>query len=68
MRVRLHIDQVVLKGVGAHERGALAATLQREFARRFSVPGAARCLESQDTASAFASDAIRAAISKREVP
>jgi len=68
MRVRLHIDRLVIRGAGALDRSALAASLQREFTRRFSVPGSAQRLTGPDAATRFAGDAIRAAISKGGLP
>jgi hypothetical protein len=58
MRIRVHIDRLVLKGFGASDRNALATGIEREFTRQFSAPGVAEQFARRDTAARFAREAV----------
>jgi hypothetical protein len=45
-RVHLHVDELVLRGVAFEDRRRVAAAIERELARRLSIPGAIERLTS----------------------
>lgn len=46
-RVTIHIDQVSVDGATGADRGALAAAIERELARRLSAPAVVKALTSR---------------------
>ena len=58
MRVRVHIDRLVLKGFEASDLQALATGIERELARQLSIPGAAERFAERDVGAHFARDAV----------